>query len=121
MRNIQISTDVFAAIWAARKEGEDSEDAILRRILRLASVTATSDRRIGFRDSRYNFEVPEGFEICRTYKGQEHRAVATNGSWRLTSSGKHYPTLNELSVGIGAPQKTLGLTGFFSTNRDEDK
>jgi len=102
MRSIQISTDVFAAIWAARRNGEDSEDAILRRLLGLASSAGRSDVRIGFRDSRYNVEVPEGFEVFRTYKGQEYRAIATNGSWRLTNSGKTYPTLNELSVGIGA-------------------
>jgi hypothetical protein len=32
-RDIQISTDVFSAIWAARKPGENNEDAILRRLL----------------------------------------------------------------------------------------
>jgi hypothetical protein len=32
-RDIQVSTDVYAALWAARKPGEDSEDAILRRVL----------------------------------------------------------------------------------------
>ena len=31
--DIQVSTDVYAALWAARKPGEDNEDAILRRVL----------------------------------------------------------------------------------------
>jgi hypothetical protein len=30
MRTIQISTDVFAAIWARRSDAEHSEDEILR-------------------------------------------------------------------------------------------
>ena len=33
MRNISVSTEVFAAIWAHRKQGEETEDAILGRIL----------------------------------------------------------------------------------------
>lgn len=33
MRTIDIETDVFAAIWAARKRGEDTENEILSRIL----------------------------------------------------------------------------------------
>ena len=36
-KNILVTTDVFAAIWAAREQGEDSEDAILRRILECES------------------------------------------------------------------------------------
>jgi hypothetical protein len=32
-RDIQLSTDVYAAIWAARQPGEHTEDAILRRLL----------------------------------------------------------------------------------------
>lgn len=33
MRNIQVSTDVFAAIWKKRQDGEQNEDAILARLL----------------------------------------------------------------------------------------
>ena len=33
MKTISISTATFAALWAARKEGEETEDAILTRLL----------------------------------------------------------------------------------------
>ena len=33
MKTISISTKTFAAIWAARQEGEETEDAILSRLL----------------------------------------------------------------------------------------
>lgn len=33
MKTISISTATFAALWAARKEGEETEDAILSRLL----------------------------------------------------------------------------------------
>ena len=37
MRNIRVSTDVFAEIWSQRREGENSEDAVLRRVLGISS------------------------------------------------------------------------------------
>lgn len=33
MKNLQVSTDVFAAIWSHREPGEETEDQILKRIL----------------------------------------------------------------------------------------
>ena len=33
MRQIEIETDVFALIWANRKDGEETENEILRRVL----------------------------------------------------------------------------------------
>jgi hypothetical protein len=33
MRTIQISTETFSKIWALRREGEESEDDILQRVL----------------------------------------------------------------------------------------
>ena len=33
MRTIEISTDVFSLIWAARQPGEETEDDILKRVL----------------------------------------------------------------------------------------
>lgn len=39
MRTIDISTDVFSAIWKNRLAGEESEDAILRRLLQVGAGT----------------------------------------------------------------------------------
>jgi len=107
MRQITTSTDVYAAIWAARQQGEDTEDDILRRILgvkarqqRPANGQAVS-KVIGFRDSRYGIELADGFEIFRTYKGREYRAKATSGSWLLMNTGDLHPSVNQLSQAIG--------------------
>lgn len=100
MRTIDISTDVYAAIWAARKPGEESEDAILARVLRAQSTPqprAIEPTKIGFSDSRFDIQLPEGFEIFRNYKGTEFRARAIAGQWKLSSTGKLYPSLNQLS------------------------
>ena len=42
-RDIQVSTDVYAALWAARKPGEDNEDAILRRVLAVPAEASQPD------------------------------------------------------------------------------
>jgi len=107
MRPIQVSTDVYAAIWAARKTGEDSEDEILRRKLGLAASSKapqpapSAPPKIGYSEPRFGVTVPEGFEIFRTYKGTEYRATATDGKWLLKNTGDTYATLNQLSAAIG--------------------
>lgn len=100
MRAINVSTDVYAAIWAARDSGEESEDAILRKILGVQVSEPSSQRSvgaIGFADARFDIVLPEGFEIFRTYKGNDYRARASAGKWVLLNDGKPYPSLNQLS------------------------
>ena len=103
MRTITISTDTFAALWAKRHPGEETEDAILQRVLGVKrsphppqSPTAGGG---GIRDERNGVEFPEGFEIFRIYKGRECRARATNGRW-LLNDGSSYPSLHKLSSAI---------------------
>ncbi len=42
MKTISVSTATFAALWAARKEGEETEDAILTRLLSGQGTTAAA-------------------------------------------------------------------------------
>jgi hypothetical protein len=112
MRNIQVSTDTFAAIWADRRAGENSEDAIIRRKFNVEaappdvqSAPASAHRpspSVGFYDRRYALTFPEGFEIFRHFKGTDYSAKATSGAWLLMSTGDLYPSLNGLSKAIGA-------------------
>ena len=101
MRMMETSTDVYAAVWAARLPGEDTEDAILRRLLKVPPVTNSALTNkvppVGLRDARFDITLPEGFEIFRTYKGTEYRAQAIGGKWRLKNTGKNYDSLNQLS------------------------
>jgi hypothetical protein len=107
MRSIQISTPVFAAIWAAHVEGEDSENEILARLLKVPfkavePETPQESGAPGFSDVRYGFHVPEGFEIFRRFKGTEHRARASNAKWVLEATGRSYENLADLSRAVGA-------------------
>lgn len=48
MRPIEVSTDVFSAIWKNRLPGEESEDSILRRLLAVQTPQdAPRDERTG--------------------------------------------------------------------------
>lgn len=119
MRTIQISTDVFAALWAARIAGENSEEDILRRMLKVRiPKEPTPTNGIGFTDPRYGVKFPEGFEIYRTYLGSEYRAKAVAGSWLLINTGDMHPTLNALSTAIGAKTENAWINWFFD---DEGK
>jgi hypothetical protein len=106
MRTIQISTDVFAALWAARRGNEQSEDEILRSLLKLKAEERpdipSATGKTGFNDGRNGLRFPEGFEIFRKYLGQEYRARATGGAWVRLDTAKRYSSLNELNQSIGA-------------------
>ncbi len=99
MRTIQVSTDVFAAIWRDRQEEEQSEDQILRRRYGLPSKrpSGADANGSGFYDARYSARFAEGFEIFRSYKGKEYRARAERGAWKRLDTGVRYSTLRELS------------------------
>lgn len=47
MRMIEVSTDVYAKLWAHRLAGEENEDAILRRLLNVAGGDVSmTDREV---------------------------------------------------------------------------
>ena len=114
MRTIQVSVDTFAAIWADRHAGENSEDEILRRKCNLAATPTDiqhasssmyprpSPNGPGYYDRRNGVTFPEGLKIFRHYKGADYSAKATSGAWLLMSTGDLYATLNRLSAAIGA-------------------
>lgn len=103
MRTIQVSTDVFQAIWSARQPGQDTEDAILRGVFRL-EPERDIHITVGFHDPRYGVKLDPGFTIFRDYKGKHYTATAVQGFWVSSVDQKGYPTLNELN-------KSIGITG----------
>ena len=112
-RMISVSTDVFAALWANRQGSEESEDEILRRILKCKeSVSDNIDRTTesspgGVRDTRNNVHFPRGFVAFRTYKRKEYKAVAQDGLWLRKDTGDLYPTLNQLNESIAAGNENV--------------
>jgi hypothetical protein len=134
--------DTFAAIWADRRAGENSEDAILRRKFNIEAApmdvqhaSSSDDRRpspirIGYYDRRFGVQFAEGFEIFRQYKGTAFSAKATSGAWLLMNTGDLYPSLNSLSKAIGAHEDAWGGWRYrdkdgevhpIGTLRDENK
>lgn len=122
MRAINVSTEVFAAIWAARGTGEESENDILGRILGckvdqeasnppspadpLAPPTGVQDRRNGV-------HFPEGFRIYRNYLGCDYSAIAISGFWRLDKDNQAHKSLNDLSCALGATSENAWINWYF--------
>ena len=111
-RTIAISTDVFAAIWAQRQEGEEAEDTILRRVLGCGTAqkygaSAPIHAVGGVHDTRNGVHFPEGFRAIRIYKRREYAAVAAAGVWMREDTGSRYPTLNQLNDTIAAGPENI--------------
>jgi hypothetical protein len=120
MRPIQVSTFVFSAIWAARKEGEETENEILERLFRGSSQldavnrpTPPAPHLTGFHDARHGVVFPEGMEISRKYKGRIHRAVARNGAWYLDGKDRPFNSLNAMSREIASGPENAWANWFF--------
>jgi hypothetical protein len=121
MRSITISTDVFARIWSLRQPGEDTEDAILGRILGCGAADITkpisSLLGAGLFDPRSGVQFPEGFEVFRMYLGVEYRARIVGGKWVLGSDGRALQSLNGLSRAIGARTENAWLNWLYLDDR----
>lgn len=125
MREITISTEVFARIWSLREEGEESEEDILRRILwadwspgRLDNPTPPPPSG-GLRDQRFRVTFPEGFQIERTYLGKKYRASVDGGQWVIEGLRGRFSKLNELSRAIGTKTENAWVNWFFTDNNGE--
>jgi hypothetical protein len=95
MRTIQISTDVFAALWASRRGNEQTEDEILRSLLKVKPPenpdTPAAKTKIGYADPRNGLQFPEGFEVFRNYLGTEFRRVRPRGPGSVPTTTKPTP------------------------------
>ena len=129
-RTITVSTGVFAAIWAQRQAGEDTEDAILSRILGCGEGDAVTPEPAakgeGLTDTRNGVHFPEGFEVFRTYKRRQYKAIVQGGLWVRPDTGGRFPNLNQLNQSIAdgnenvwnGTWKYLGSDGTHRPIRD---
>lgn len=122
MRQISVSTAVFARIWSFRLEGEETESAILERVL--SGIGRSSEREklinhhlVGLYDHRFGIMFPEGFQIERSYLGKNYRATVRGGQWILDGLSGRYSKLNELSRAIGTKTENAWANWFFIDER----
>lgn len=115
LRTIQVSTDVYAAIWADRKPGEDSEDQILARRYDLVKEEPAlpKSNRVGWADERFGVTLMEGEQLFRVYKGKEYRATATDG-FLVRENGVKCNSLNQLSRSIGTKVENAWNNWYFT-------
>jgi hypothetical protein len=120
MRNISVEMDTFAAIWADRRPGEDTEDAVIRRRFGVKPAPVREiPTKIGFSDLQLKHPLPEGFEIFRTYKGTEYRATAIDGQWLLANTGRKYPSLNQLSRAVSSNVENAWKNWYFKNQNGQ--
>ncbi len=111
MHRFDVSAEVFSKLWALRRDAEQTEDEILRRLLDgppgtaagLASVSVSAPDDVSggdFIDATYGVRFAEGDEIFRTYKGRRCSARVVRGRWLLDGGARSYDSLNQLSQAV---------------------
>ena len=117
MHRFNVSAKVFSRLWALRRDGEQTEDQILRRVLDCPPEAAASGARTDglapgsdhgpdnvsggdFIDATYGVRFAEGDEIFRTYKGRPYSARVVRGRWLLDGDARPYDSLNQLSQAV---------------------
>jgi hypothetical protein len=124
MRSVQVSADVFQAIWSARRAGEDDEDAILRRLLRVGNADLSPTQvteNAGWVDARSGTRFPDGFEMYRRYLGREYRARVVNGHWHLNDRKLNVSSMNDLSRAVGTKVENGWVNWKYRTNTGEER
>jgi hypothetical protein len=117
-KTITISTEVFAAIWADRKAGEESEDAMLRRKYELPKEAGPESQRdlivqVGYHDPRFGVRLDHDFQIFRTYKGVRYTARAVQGNWILENTGQGYISLHQLNQAVRRGNENAWNVWFY--------
>lgn len=121
MHRFNVSAEIFSKLWALRRDAEQTEDQILRRLLDCPPAATATDglapvsvrgpdqgqRGVSggdFIDATYGIRFAEGDEIFRTYKGRPYSARVVHGRWLLEgNAGPHphlYDSLNQLSQAV---------------------
>ena len=125
MDRLDLSRDVRARLSELSRQGGETEDRLLRRLLGLAGEdsggapatpkTGGGGFEPGFVDTTYGILFPEGFEISRTYKGRPHAARVARGRWRLDADGRAYDSLNQLSQAVIDGNENAWMFWFYRT------
>ena len=123
MDRLDLSRDVRARLSELSRQGGETEDRLLRRLLGLAGEhpgggsatpkTAVSGFEPGFVDTTYGILFPEDFEISRTYKGRPYAARVVRGRWRLDADGRAYDSLNQLSQAVIDGNENTWMFWFY--------
>ncbi|MAF96586.1 MAG: hypothetical protein CMM60_12640 [Rhodospirillaceae bacterium] len=123
MDRLDLSRDVRARLSELSRQGGETEDRLLRRLLGLAGEdsgggpatpkTGGSGFEPGFVDTTYGIRFPEGFEISRTYKGRPYAARVARGRWRLDADGRAYDSLNQLSQAVIDGNENAWMFWFY--------
>ena len=134
MHRFNVSAAVFSRLWALRRDAEQTEDQILRRLLDCPPAATASDglapvsvggpdqgqRGVSggdFIDATYGIRFAEGDEIFRTYKGRPYSARVVHGRWLLEgNAGPHphfYDSLNQLSQAVIDGNENAWMFWFY--------
>lgn len=114
MRTIQIDFDIHKAIEGERSGFGESENEVLRRLLKLgSSVAALSSRPSGRAWSGKTVTLPHGTELRMEYRGIEHHGRIDDGAWACGGGRHGGPSPAAAAVATTRSGKRPSLNGWI--------
>lgn len=113
MRDIRVSVEVFAKIWALRENGESDEDQILTRVLGVKATGSSESPISAAKEQGAGPTFPEGFRIYRNYSGALYQAVRKGSGWYFSHDQKIYSSINQMSRAIGIKNENVWTNWEF--------
>jgi hypothetical protein len=105
-RTIEIDFDIHKRIEASRRSFSETDNAVLRRLLKLDSEE-TLPKVIGHAAGREWFgdgvTLPHGTELRMTYNGRLHAGQIDNGDWHV--EGERYNSPSAAAGGVARTKK----------------
>lgn len=98
MRTIEIGLEVHKRIEAERRSLEESENAILMRLLKLKPSADETPREakpagVGVAWRKNGVELPHGTRLRASYSGQELEGVVLDGVWHVAGETYQSPSM----------------------------
>ena len=115
MRQIDIDFDVHKLIENERKSFDEAPNDALRRLLRLGASKSAAQpiAAAGRAWSGKGVSLPHGTELKMEYRGTEHRAAISDGTWECGGGRHGGPSPAAAAVAVTRDGSKTNLNGWI--------
>jgi hypothetical protein len=114
MRTIEIDFDIHKRIELERKSFSETDNAVLRRLLKIEGSSPISTPNLNGRAwSGKGVDLPHGTELRMEYNGCQYTGVINNGIWQVDGKEFKSPSAAAGGVALTKDGRRTSLDGWI--------